>query len=42
VLIALGPLVLGVLHLLFRRRHWGILVRAATQDREMVSALAVD
>jgi branched-chain amino acid transport system permease protein len=42
VLIALGPLVLGVLHLLFRRTRWGILVRAATQDREMVSALGVD
>jgi branched-chain amino acid transport system permease protein len=42
VLIALGPLVLGALHLLFRRTRWGILVRAATQDREMVGALGVD
>ena len=42
VLIALGPVVLGALHLLFRRTRWGILVRAATEDREMVSALGVD
>jgi branched-chain amino acid transport system permease protein len=42
VLIALGPLVLGALYWLFRRTRWGILVRAATQDREMVGALGVD
>ena len=42
VLIALGPAVLGALHLLFGRTRWGILVRAATQDREMVSVLGVD
>jgi branched-chain amino acid transport system permease protein len=41
-LIALGPTVLLLLHLLFRRTRFGILVRAATQDREMVSALGVD
>jgi branched-chain amino acid transport system permease protein len=41
-LIALGPAVLLLLHLLFRRTRFGILVRAATQDREMVSALGVD
>lgn len=42
VLIALGPLVLAALHALFRYTRWGILVRAATQDREMVAALGVD
>ena len=42
LLIALGPLVLGALWLLFRRTTWGVLVRAATQDREMVAALGVD
>jgi branched-chain amino acid transport system permease protein len=42
LLIALGPLVLGTLFLLFRCTRWGILVRAATQDREMVGALGVN
>jgi branched-chain amino acid transport system permease protein len=42
LLIALGPLVLLALHLLFRRTRWGILVRAATQDREMTGALGVN
>lgn len=42
VLIAVGPLVLGLLWLLFRRTRWGTLVRAATQDREMAGALGVD
>ena len=42
VLIALGPLVLAGLWLLFHRTRWGVLVRAATQDREMVGALGVD
>ena len=42
LLIALGPLVLVLLALLFRRTRFGILVRAATQDRDMVSALGVD
>ncbi|HYB55502.1 MAG TPA: ABC transporter permease [Alphaproteobacteria bacterium] len=41
VLMALGPLVLGGLWLLFHRTRWGTLVRAATQDREMVEALGV-
>jgi len=40
-LIALGPIVLAGLTLLFRRTRWGVLVRAATQDREMVEALGV-
>jgi branched-chain amino acid transport system permease protein len=42
LLIATGPLVLLVLWLLLHRTRWGILVRAATQDREMVAALGVD
>ncbi|MCA6121038.1 ABC transporter permease [Bradyrhizobium sp. WSM 1704] len=41
-LIALGPIVLGILWLLFQRTRWGILVRAATQDRDMVAALGVN
>jgi branched-chain amino acid transport system permease protein len=41
-LIALGPLVLGLLWLLFHRTRWGVLVRAATQDRDMVAALGVN
>lgn len=41
VLIALGLLVLGGLWLLFYGTHWGMLVRAATQDREMTAALGV-
>ena len=42
VLIGVGPLVLGLLWLLFTRTRWGTLVRAATLDREMVAALGVD
>src|SRR3954470_10976911 len=42
LLIALGPLVLGLLWLLFHRTRWGTLVRAATQDREMTSALGIN
>ena len=41
-LIAVGPAVLGVLWLLLRRTRWGRLVRAATQDRDMVAALGVN
>jgi branched-chain amino acid transport system permease protein len=41
-LIAVGPLVLGLLWLLLTRTRWGTLVRAATQDREMVGALGVN
>jgi branched-chain amino acid transport system permease protein len=42
VLIAIGPLVLAALWLLLRRTRWGRLVRAATQDRDMVAALGVN
>ncbi|RMC35267.1 ABC transporter permease [Paracoccus alkanivorans] len=41
-LIAIGPLVLLGIWLLFRKTRWGVLVRAATQDREMVAALGVN
>jgi len=42
VLIALGPAVLLGLWLLLRRTRWGVLIRAATEDRTMVAALGVD
>ena len=42
LLIALGPLVLVFLHLLHTKTRWGLLVRAATEDREMAGALGVD
>src|SRR5690606_33153241 len=42
LLIALGPIMLGLLWLLMNRTRWGTLVRAATQDREMVGALGVN
>ncbi len=41
LLIVLGPLVLFLLTVLFRCTRWGVLVRAATDDREMVAALGV-
>ncbi|MCB5363665.1 ABC transporter permease [Pusillimonas sp. CC-YST705] len=41
-LIAVGPVVLGALWLMLSRTHWGTLVRAATQDRGMVSALGIN
>ena len=40
--IALGPVVLALLWLLLTRTRWGTLVRAATQDRDMVAALGID
>jgi branched-chain amino acid transport system permease protein len=42
LLIAMGPLTLIGVELLLRRTRWGVLVRAATQDREMVTALGVN
>jgi len=42
LLMALGPLVLALLWLLFHRTRFGVLVRAATQDREMVASLGVN
>ena len=41
-LIVFGPVVLGILWFLFRRTRWGVLVRAATQDRDMVASLGVN
>ncbi len=42
LLIGLGPAVLLLLWLLLTRSRWGMLVRAATQDREMLGALGVN
>jgi branched-chain amino acid transport system permease protein len=42
VLVILGPLVLGLLWLLSHRTRWGVLMRAATQDREMAGALGIN
>jgi branched-chain amino acid transport system permease protein len=42
LLIVVGPALLGALWLLLTRTRWGTLVRAATQDREMVAALGVN
>jgi branched-chain amino acid transport system permease protein len=42
VLIGVAPVVLLALWLLLTRTRWGSLVRAATQDREMVGALGVN
>lgn len=42
VLIGAGLAVLGAVWLLLRRTRFGVLVRAATQDREMVAALGVN
>ncbi len=41
-LIVAGPVLLGALWLLLTRTRWGTLIRAATQDREMVAALGVN
>ncbi len=42
ILIVIAPLILGGLWLLLNRTRWGILVRAATEDREMSGALGVN
>jgi branched-chain amino acid transport system permease protein len=41
-LIVVGPVILLVLHLALAKTRFGRLVRAATQDREMVGALGVN
>ncbi len=41
-LIVLAPLVLLGLWFFLKRTRWGILIRAATEDREMVAALGVN
>jgi branched-chain amino acid transport system permease protein len=42
MLIAMGPAVLVIVHLVLTRTRFGRLVRAATQDRAMVGALGVN
>jgi branched-chain amino acid transport system permease protein len=42
LMIAIGPVVLLVLHLTLTRTRFGRLVRAATEDREMAGALGVN
>jgi branched-chain amino acid transport system permease protein len=42
LLIVIGPLVFALLWLLLNRTRWGTLIRAATQDREMLGALGVN
>ncbi len=41
-LIAIGPLVLAAIWLILHRTRWGILIRAATQDREMTASLGIN
>ena len=41
-LIAVGPLVLGFLYFLLKKTRFGILVRAASEDREIAAALGVN
>ena len=41
-LIVMGPLVLCLLWWMLKRTHFGVLIRAASQDREMVGALGVE
>jgi branched-chain amino acid transport system permease protein len=42
LVVVMGPLVTAALWWLLYRTRWGILLRAATADREMVAALGVD
>ena len=42
LLILLGPIVLAFLHFVLERTRWGVLVRAATEDREMAAALGIN
>ena len=42
LLIALAPIVLAALSLLLGRSRWGLLVRAATEDRAMTAGLGVN
>src|SRR5258706_14983523 len=42
LLIVIGPVVLALLHFVLKKTRWGILVRAATEDREMAGALGVN
>jgi branched-chain amino acid transport system permease protein len=42
LLMVIGPVVLALLHFILKKTRWGILVRAATEDREMAGALGVN
>jgi branched-chain amino acid transport system permease protein len=42
VLIAIGPAIFALLWLLLTKTRWGVMVRAATHDREMLGALGVN
>jgi branched-chain amino acid transport system permease protein len=42
LVVGLGPVITIALWWLFHRTRWGVLLRAATADREMVGALGVD
>ena len=42
ILIAIGPAVLAALWLLMQRTRFGMLVRAATEDRDMAAALGIN
>ena len=42
LLIAVGPVVLALMHLLLAKTRWGVLIRAASEDREMAGALGVN
>lgn len=42
LLMIIGPLILALMWLLLNRTRWGTLIRAATQDREMLAALGVN
>jgi branched-chain amino acid transport system permease protein len=41
-LIVIGPLVLGLLYFLLNKTRFGILIRAASEDREMAGALGIN
>ncbi|MGE0418131.1 MAG: ABC transporter permease [Acetobacteraceae bacterium] len=42
ILIAIGPVVLALLWLVLHRTRFGVLIRAATEDRDMAAALGID
>jgi branched-chain amino acid transport system permease protein len=42
LLIVLGPVALVLLHFFLKKTRWGILVRAASEDREMAGALGIN
>ena len=42
LLMVLGPLILLFLHLILTKTRWGVLIRSATEDREMAGALGIN